>query len=745
MSRRGMPRHLTGIMVGALGLALAAAGPATAAGQPATNPNTDGGASGDVDTGSVLVQLSQEPLATSTAAARSGNDRVDFNNSQTRNARADLAKQRNELRQWLKKNAPAAKITGEYDVALNAVAIRLNGTPVSVLRQAPGVVAVEYQGLFTPTEEDPDLARISALEGWADAGAATSLPSDPATWAGAGVQVGVIDSGIDVTHPCFADDGFDADVFADEFPGRNSDLTNDKVIVAKVFNNKLNQNGFGPEAVDSHGTHVAGTIACNLQTPAEVAGADIPYDPSGVAPGAQLGNYNVFPGDVASARSEDILNALQAAYEDGMDVINMSLGGGSSGAQDLLTIAVDNLDRAGVVVAVSAGNEGPGYMTVGSPGMAERALTAGASSVGHYVGLPILAGDPAAEVTVGAVGDFAVPEEDLTAPLAVVLDDGALSTACLPLTDDLAGQIALISRGGCTFGQKIQNAEDAGAIAAIVVNNLPGDPSAMGGDGVNAPTIPAVMAPLTAKGDLMALDGADVTLGATPAYARTSNDDILMGFSSWGPTDVQFRVKPDVVAPGGNVLSSVPLHFCGDGAETCWEFLSGTSMASPHLAGMAAVLRAAYSEWDAWQVRSAIINTATADGVMRTDAITTPETDVQKVGAGLANLESAVNATLVLSQPSISFGAVPSGSGRSITRTIEVTNVSGGDVTVAPEATGDLAWLFSVAGDEVTLAPGESTSVAVTFQAPKFGGAALTQAHLWLDGNTHAVLFAYLK
>jgi hypothetical protein len=150
-----MPRHLTGIMVGALGLALAAAGPATAAGQPATNPNTDGGASGDVDTGSVLVQLSQEPLATSTAAARSGNDRVDFNNSQTRNARADLAKQRNELRQWLKKNAPAAKITGEYDVALNAVAIRLNGTPVSVLRQAPGVVAVEYQGLFTPTEEDP--------------------------------------------------------------------------------------------------------------------------------------------------------------------------------------------------------------------------------------------------------------------------------------------------------------------------------------------------------------------------------------------------------------------------------------------------------------------------------------------------------------------------------------------------------------------------------------------------------------
>jgi hypothetical protein len=108
-----------------------------------------------------------------------------------------------------------------------------------------------------------------------------------------------------------------------------------------------------------------------------------------VAPAAQLGNYNVFPGEVASARSEDILNALEAAYVDGMDVVHMSLGGNASGQQDLLTRAVDNLDRAGTVSAISAGNSGPGHYTVGSPGSAERAITSGASTVGHFVGAPV--------------------------------------------------------------------------------------------------------------------------------------------------------------------------------------------------------------------------------------------------------------------------------------------------------------------------------------------------------------------
>src|SRR5207253_9821881 len=112
------------------------------------------------------------------------------------------------------------------------------------------------------------------------------------------------------------------------------------------------------------GKHVAGTAGCNENTPAPVDGVTT-YNMSGVAPKALLGNYNVFPGQVDNARSEDIVNALEAAYADGFDVANMSLGGthgksGNIGFADLLTIAVNNLDVANIVVAVAAGNSGPG-------------------------------------------------------------------------------------------------------------------------------------------------------------------------------------------------------------------------------------------------------------------------------------------------------------------------------------------------------------------------------------------------
>ena len=107
-------------------------------------------------------------------------------------------------------------------------------------------------------------------------------------------------------------------------------FTNNKVLIAKVFNMRSGVMRLTPEAIESHGTHVAGTVACDYGTPAEVEGVTIPHTISGVAPAALLGNYNVFPGTVENARSEDILNALEAAYADGMNIVNMSLGGGFS-------------------------------------------------------------------------------------------------------------------------------------------------------------------------------------------------------------------------------------------------------------------------------------------------------------------------------------------------------------------------------------------------------------------------------
>ena len=623
-------------------------------------------------------------------------------------------------------------MTGEFDISVNAVSVALNGTALSTLKGGPGVVSVSYEGTYRPLDaDDPDLGIINAIAAW------NSLnPSGGGATAGAGVKVGVVDSGIDQDHPCFDGSGYPS------FTGNVGDrsFTNSKVVVAKVFNMRAKVKGYTAEAVESHGTHVAGTIACELDTPAEVDGVAIPYAVSGVAPAAQLGNYNVFPADVADARSEDILNALDAAAEDGMDVINMSLGGGANGIQDLLTLAVDNLDRMGIVVAVSNGNEGPGHYTVGSPGSAERALSAGASTVGHFVGLPLTV---EGSVFAAATGDFASPPDPLTAPLAVVTGTtNGLSTACtvgVPPLPTLSGAIALISRGTCSFSEKIRNAQNAGAVAVVVANNVAGDPTAMASDGTaDQPTVPAVMVGLADGQVLKDLSG-DATLGNTPVYQRTANDNIMAGFSSQGPTDVDFRVKPDVVAPGVNVLSSIP---GGD-----WAFYSGTSMAAPHLAGMAAVVRGAQPTLTAEQVRSAIVNTATQDVLFAYNNGETKVKDVNVLGAGLANLQAAVDAPLSVGPVSTSFGSVPSGSGKSRTKLVRVTNLS--EVALELDLGIEGETVFSVDPSSVSLDVGASAEVRVTLDLPKGATAGDHSGILTISsGGTelaHSVLYVFVK
>src|SRR5205807_7502682 len=166
----------------------------------------------------------------------------------------------------------------------------------------------------------------------------------------------------------------------------NCEHVSPKVIVAKVFYNKAKVQGLDALALQDHGTHTAGIAAGVTGKTAVVNGVSID-DMSGIAPGAFLGNYNVFPGDVLNARSEDILNAVEAAIADGMDVLNLSLGGspgksapGTAAGTDVLSIGLDNAVDAGIAVAVAAGNSGPGAQTVESPGRAPKVITAGAST-----------------------------------------------------------------------------------------------------------------------------------------------------------------------------------------------------------------------------------------------------------------------------------------------------------------------------------------------------------------------------
>ena len=692
-----------------------------------------------VDTSSALVQLKGDPLATYVKTKPAQGKKIDFNNSTVKSYRAQLSAERNDFKKWLQANAPKAKITGQFDISLNAVAVQLNGTSLDKLASAPMVRHVEYEGLYYPTSDpfaDPDLSLISAFDAWNVGGGEAN--------AGAGVKVAIVDTGIDITHPCFSDAGY-----LDQTQLGDTHFTNNKVIVAKVFNNNTPSQHYTAEALQEHGTHVAGTVACNFDTSASVDGVAIPHGISGVAPRALLGNYNIFPGNVTNARSEDILNALEAAYADGFDVANMSLGGGAHGIQDLLTIAVDNLDEADMVVAVAAGNSGPGHYTVESPGSAVRALTAGAATVGHIIGTPITVDSVTAA---GVTGNFPTVTSDLTDLLGVVTETPintttGLSTACSTLATNLTGKIALISRGVCSFSIKIRNAQNAGAVTVLVVNNTAGDGIGMAQDGLpNQPTVPAYNVSLNDGLVLAGHNGESTTISATPAYLVTGNNDFMAAFSSQGPTDVDFRVKPDVVAPGVNVLSSIPHQFCA--APPCFAFFQGTSMATPHLAGSAAVVLGQHPDWSAAEVRSAIVNTADQN-VLKKSTSTTLEKDVNIIGAGRENLLSAVNATVALDPVSISFGAVPSGSGQTSTFDVTLTNLSGAATFDVAVGTGSGGVTYLISPSSLALGTGESGTVTVSMSAVKGAAFGDHQAQLTFSiaGSevAHAAVYTFIK
>jgi len=240
----------------------------------------------------------------------------------------------------------------------------------------------------------------------------------------------------------------------------------------------------------------------------------------------------------------------------------------------------------------------------------------------------------------------------------------------------------------------------------LIANNVFGDATAMGQDGTaNQPTIPANMVSRNDGQALKVLNGASTTIGATLTYLQTGNNDFMAGFSSQGPTDVDFRVKPDVVAPGVNVLSSIPHQFCDAAPEVgCFAFFQGTSMATPHLAGSAAVVRGAHPTWAAWQIRSAVV---TDVGVLTRSAGGALETDVNIIGSGRENLFSAVTAGAGLSPVSVSFGAVPSGSRQTLTFDVTVTNLGSAFATFRVSVgAGGGGVAFSVSPSSVTLAPG---------------------------------------
>src|SRR5437660_9372226 len=500
----------------------------------------------DVDNSSVVVQLRGDPLSTHSATKPAPGKTIDFNSNTVKSYRAQLAVLRNGFRNWLRTNAPIAKITSEYDISVNAVAVQLNGTSLETIAGAPMVQQVQYNALYHPNLSE-SYKIINAGGAWGAAGGRAT--------AGAGIKIGDIDTGIDNTHPFFNPSGFsyppgfpkcDAADSNSHHQDQDCKYVSQKVIVAKVFYNKAPQQGLDAQAIQDHGTHTAG-IAAGIYDPnlnAVVNGVSI-GDMSGIAPGAWLGNYNVFPGDVVNARSEDILNAVDAAIADGMDVLNLSLGGGYHGNNDLLANGLDNAVDAGVVVAVAAGNSGPGAGTLESPGRARKVITVAASTNQHFVGQAFTYPASGGTTIGAAVGDF----DPLPAMSFGLFDTG--SDGCTSVAGGASGNVAIINRGTCTFSQKVANAKAAGAIGVVIVNNVAGDPIAMARTAGFDDDPPAVMVSKNDGAALRAANPPDASASATfQEFITEANKDILAGFSSQGPTNVDLAVKPDVTPVG---------------------------------------------------------------------------------------------------------------------------------------------------------------------------------------------------
>lgn len=539
------------------------------------------------------------------------------------------------FRGWLSNRAPGAAAAGEHFLVSNALVYKLNGADPALLTQGPGVKNAGPSWLYRPTMTVSN-PLIGAPELWGTLGGQAN--------AGTGIKIGIIDTGIDDSHPAF-------------------DCKGD--IQHKVYASGVA--GTGQDIVFDHGTHVAGTAAgciVDINGPADGPTSGIW---SGVAPGAALFDYNIFPGFGGgfiafggSAFSHDICEAIEDSVADGMDVINMSIGGTVQGPHDFLAECTDGAVEAGLVAAVAAGNSGPGDSTVESPGSAPGALTAGASTNPHFVGIPA---SFAGKGTFGAaLGDFANFDPPITADYTVT----SPANGCTAISTPLSGKIALIDRGVCTFSAKIRNAEAAGAVGVLVVNNVAGDPVGMAHDGLAFPTIPAAMLG-QAEGNSVKPSGTVTVDGTSPQEFITANADIIAGFSSRGPTPFTYLIKPDVTAPGVNVYSSV--------FEGAFAYFQGTSMATPHLAGSAALLLAAHGGWSPADVKSALVNTAKRPVTSHVDG-TTP-VGVLTRGGGRIDLPAATATPLTLDPASVSFGRWSGNKPVSASVDVTVKNVSG--------------------------------------------------------------------
>ncbi|MDR7075534.1 minor extracellular serine protease Vpr [Neobacillus niacini] len=492
--------------------------------------------------------------------------------------KANLSKKRNQVKTDVSAAVKSAKVNREYDYVFSGFAVELPANEVPALLAVPGVKAVYPDVTYTVTsvgkgellaedEYSPNMFAsapfIGANKAW-DAG-----------FTGEGVTVAVIDTGADYTHP-------DLDQAFGDYKGWDFvDNDNDPQETPK---------GDPRGEETAHGTHVSGTVAANGVI-------------KGIAPEATLLAYRVL-GPGGSGTTENVIAGIERAVQDGADVMNLSLGNSLNDPDYATSIALDWAMAEGVVAVTSNGNSGPANWTVGSPGTSRDAISVGATQLPYNEYKSSITTTGGGSYPSAKVMGFPSDKEilGLNGKEYEFVDVGFGSPAEFA-GKDVHGKVALISRGaGIAFVDKALAAKAAGAVAAIIYNNVAGEIVMVPGT-----VIPTIRTALEDGQKLLAelaKGNNKVTFGIE--YDSTVGET-MADFSSRGPVNSTWMIKPDVSAPGVNITSTVPTH---DPANPHgYASYQGTSMASPHVAGTAALILQANPGWSVQDVKAALMNT----------------------------------------------------------------------------------------------------------------------------------------
>lgn len=603
-----------------------------------------------------------------------------------------------------------------FDTLWNGISINIDASQLSKLSRISGVKAiypVQKIAIEQSTVSEPELSTAIAMTG-------ADVVQNSLGFTGQGVKVAVIDTGIDYDHPDLGGTGT-AGLDSTAFP-------NARVLKGYDFvGNAYNSSGSAaaqvphpdsyPDDCAGHGTHVAGIIGANGGV-------------KGVAPNATLYAYRVF-GCAGTTDSDVMIAAMEKALGDGAQVVNMSIGAAfQTWPQYPTAQASDRLVNKGVVVVTSIGNSGAnGLYSSGAPGVGKKVI--GTASIDNTynkqkaftispddrkVGFNEAAAAPPAPTA----GTFGIARWSNT----TVPNDGC--NGVVP-ANSVSGKIALIRRGTCGFAQKAANAQAAGAAGVILFNNTAGTitPTVAGSVTITIP----VVAITAADGAIIntRLDGGpvDLTWGTQTISTPSPTGGLISSFSSYGLA-ADLSLKPDISAPGGNIFSTYPLEL---GSYTS---LSGTSMASPHIAGIVALYLQAHPKTSSQTMRSLLQNTATPTVWWGNPGLGFLD-NVHRQGAGLVKADKAILETTTIDPGKLSLGE--SDAGPSV-QTLHITNSGPNVVTYNLSHTAALATgpntntpsffnapatvEFSIGGvptSSVSLATGQSADVTATIAA----------------------------